>query len=151
MHRRVRIARVDIMAAVPVACDTMQCQAAWFDSAGNKKLVASNYISGILCTAKSQICQNAVVDQSGSSVPMPDDMIVYNQLPREFFGLQCPATESTLNQPYSLMNKLPAGLGTIGTEPATPTTAIAPINESSVVAYLGNVLTTDQALNTHAV
>ncbi|KAL5482218.1 hypothetical protein EMCRGX_G022515 [Ephydatia muelleri] len=73
------------MAAVPIACDTMQAQAAWFNAQGNKQLVASNYISGIMCTARAQICQNAV-NQGGSSVPMPDDMIVYNQLP--LFGME---------------------------------------------------------------
>ena len=139
------------LAAVPIACDTMQAQAAWFDAQGNKKLVASNYISGIMCTARSQICQNAVVNQGGSSVPMPDDMIVYNQLPREYFGLQCPATESTLNQPYSLVNKLPTTLSTIGTEPATPTTSIAPIPEFTGVCGISGVAVTGDALNTHAV
>ena len=139
------------MAAVPVACDTMQAQAAWYDAQGNKQCVASNYISGIICTAKAQICQNAVVDQSKSSVPMPDDMIVYNQLPREYFGLHCPATESTLNQPYSLVNKIPAGLGTIGTEPATSITSITPIPETWCIAGIAGVTTTGDALNTHAV
>ena len=138
------------IAAVPLACDTMQAQAAWFDAQGNKKLVASNYISGILSTAKSVICQNAVVDQSKSSVPCPDDMIVYNQLPREYFGLQCPATETTLNQPYSLVNKLPASLGTIGTEPATPTTSITPIPDSYSAVIMSDVIVTNGALNTHA-
>ena len=139
------------MAAVPIACDTMQAQAAWFDAQGNKQLVASNYISGIMCTARAQICQNAVVNQGGSSVPMPDDMIVYNQLPREYFGLHCPATESTLNQPYSLVNKLPSTLSTIGTEPATPTTSIAPIVEFTGICGISGVATTGDALNTHAV
>eukprot|EP00731_Ephydatia_muelleri_P009092 Em0004g1430a len=138
------------LAAVPLACDTMQAQAAWFDAQGNKKCVASNYISGILSTAKSVICQNAVVDQSKSSVPCPDDMIVYNQLPREFFGLQCPATETTLNQPYSLVNKIPASLGTIGTEPATPTTSITPIPDSYAAVIMSDVIVTNGALNTLA-
>ena len=139
------------MAAVPIACDTMQAQAAWFDAQGNKKLVASNYISGIMCTARSQICQNAVVNQGGSSVPMPDEMIVYNQLPREYFGLQCPATETTLHQPYSLVNKLPTTLSTIGTEPASATTCTVPIPEFTGVCGVAGVATTGDALNTHAV
>ena len=134
------------MAAVPVACDTMQCQAAWFDAAGNKKCVASNYISGILCTAKSQICQNAVVDQSKSSVPMPDNLVVYNQLPREYFGLQCPSTVNDLHSPYSLVNKLPASVSTIGTEPGCAT-----INEFVGCAFVGGVGITGDGLNTHAV
>lgn len=134
------------MAAVPVACDTMQCQAAWFDAAGNKKCVASNYISGILCTAKSQICQNAVVDQSKSSVPMPDNLVVYNQLPREYFGLQCPSTVNDLHSPYSLVNKLPASVSTIGTEPGCAT-----INEFVGCAFVGGAGITGDGLNTHAV
>ena len=139
------------LAAVPIACDTMQAQAAWFDAQGNKKLVASNYISGIMCTARSQICQNAVVNQGGSSVPMPDEMIVYNQLPREYFGLQCPATETTLHQPYSLVNKLPTTLSTIGTEPASTTAVITPIPEFTGVCGISGVAVTGDALNTHAV